>query len=252
MAEDHTPRVNKTTETSFEIIEAIKEQDGATLTELANHLHLAKSTIHKHLATLYKHDYVLKEGREYHLGFKFLNMGEYIKSRKEIYKIAKRKIQKLENMTGEEVDFTVENQGRLVTIHENFDEKIKSLGFRSGVYNHMHDNAAGKAILAEFTRERVEEIIETWGLPEKTDNTITSSDELHAELEQVRDRGYAINDEEYLRGLRAVGATVTKTDGSVCGAMSVTGPTYRMKEDILHKEIPDTLLSVIDEFQEEL
>jgi DNA-binding IclR family transcriptional regulator len=62
--------------TSLEIIEAIRDLDGARLTQLVNELSLPKSTVHKHLMTLLDNGFLVREGNTYHLGLKFLNLGE--------------------------------------------------------------------------------------------------------------------------------------------------------------------------------
>ncbi|MEF8781390.1 MAG: IclR family transcriptional regulator, partial [Haloferacaceae archaeon] len=222
-----------TTERSLEVLEAIKRNEGATMTELAEELDLAVSTVYKHLATLESKRFLLKEGQTYHVGFRFLNFGEHARSRLRGNQAIDEAVHRLAEETTEEVDFVVEDHGRIVTVSESYHKWVKygeaESGYRArmGDYYPMHTTASGKAILAEYSRDRVEEIVDTWGLNTRTENTITDRDELFAELERTRERGFAIGDEEYTEGLRSVGTAVRDESGGTIGAMSVSGPSYR-------------------------
>lgn len=84
------------------------------------------------------------------------------------------------------------------------------------------------------------------GAPRLTPNTITDEEELLEELERTRERGYALNDEESTSGLRAVSVSITDSDGSVLGALGVSGPTHRFTNGRFEEELPDILLGVVN------
>ena len=75
----------QTTALSFQIINHLKEQNGATMPEISNELEMATSSVHAHLKTLEDEGVVTKEGNEYNLGLLFFTYGEYVKSRKQEY-----------------------------------------------------------------------------------------------------------------------------------------------------------------------
>ena len=87
------------------------------------------------------------------------------------------------------------------------------------------------------------------GLERQTQHTIVDPDALRTELDEIRERGYAFNIEESTNRLHAVGAPVTLPDGRVLGAISVSGPSHRMKGDRLEHEIPDLLLGIVNELE---
>lgn len=227
---DGTSPTVRATEISLETINAIRAMDGARLTEIAERLDLAKSTVHRHLNTLESNGYVVREGTEYQIGLKFLHFGEYARNREGVYHLAKEQVQELARVTNEEVDFTVEEHGRLISLYNSLGQSKRS-GLQVGSYFSMHNTAAGKAMLAELSDDRVDEILDRWGLPEKTSRTITDREKLLADLEVTRERGYAVNDEELLEGFRSIGAAITDSEGSVVGGFSVGGPTYRIDID---------------------
>lgn len=237
--ESATPGTVRTTERSLAIVGLVQRRGGAGLATLVDELDLAKSTVYKHLCTLERNGYLVKEDGTYHIGLKFHHRGEYARLRKRGYRLAGRTVRDLAERTNEEVDFVVENDGRVITIHESYhpsnpyhDEVDFSAGdlSRSGTYYHMHCTAAGKAILAGLPAERVESIVEKWGLPERTDRTRTTLRALYEDLERARERGYAVADEEYADGLRAIGVAVENPDGSLLGGLSMSVPTYRRED----------------------
>ena len=137
----------------------------------------------------------------------------------------------------------ITEHGRSVIIFDENNDPAKE-GFQVGRYFHMHNSASGKAMLAEFSRERVEEVLERWGLPAETENTIRSADELYEELERTRERGYSLNRQEALEGLMAVGMAITNPDGSVLGSLDVSGPPYRLSEEQIVPELRETVTQI--------
>lgn len=227
---DSPTRPVRTTASSIELLETIKELDGATVGALAAETELARSTVHNHLQTLLDAEYVVKEANTYHLGLRLLHLGEYARRRKEEYVLAKKTVQKLAGETQIEADFNVEEHGRLINLFDSVGH-ASDPGWEVGTYFFMHSTAAGKAMLATFPDERVEEIIDTHGLPRMTEHTICGREELFAELDRIRDRGYAVNEEECFSGYKTIGRTVQYPDGSVFGGLSVGGPTYMIGDD---------------------
>jgi DNA-binding IclR family transcriptional regulator len=238
-----------TLEMSLEIVDSITELDGARVTELSDHLDLPPSTVHGHLATLSKHGYLTKEGDEYHIGMQFLNQGGYVQTRKKGYELAEEKVNKLAEQTGERVQFIVEERGRGYYIHTAVGDDAVQADARIGKRTYLHDSAAGKSILANLPDERVEQVLDRWGLPQLTDHTITDREKFFDELEAVSEQGHALNREETHNGLHAVGAPVHTPAGEVLGAFSISGPRSRLKGEWFEHELPDLLKGRINELE---
>jgi len=78
------------------------------------------------------------------------------------------------------------------------------------------------------------------GLPAQTENTITDHERLFEDLEGMRERGYAYNDdEEEIEGFRAVGAPIRDIDGRVRGSLSISGPASIMRDERFREELPE-------------
>ncbi|WP_336000483.1 IclR family transcriptional regulator [Halorientalis halophila] len=239
----------KSNETLFQLIETLKQLDGAGVTELATRMDVSKSTIHRHLTTLEDHEYVIRDGQEFRLSLKFLEYGGYVRRTNEIAKQIRPRIEELADKTGELSAYVVEEHGQGVFVFRGIGDNAVGTDAGVGKRFHLHSLAAGKAMLAELSPERVDEIIETHGLPAYTDNTITEADELREELDAIRDRGFAVDRQEHLMGLHAVAAPVYGPNDELRGAFNVAGPSHRMKGDWFTEEIPELLLGTITEFQ---
>lgn len=239
----------RTVERSFEILDALRELDGAGITELGEYTGLPNSTIHRHLSTLRSQGHVVKENDLYHVGLSFLKFGEYVQSRKLAFRLAKEKVAELAEETDERCQFLVEDNGRGVYIHVSTGERAVETDSRVGERVYLHSTSIGWAILANMPESRVEAILDRWGLPKLTEHTVTDRDELYAGLAQVREEGVAYNREANVEGLRSVGVPVMSPTGEVVGALSISGPTHRMKGERYTEELPNLLLGTANELE---
>lgn len=247
--ESGLPDTVQTARTMFEIVEFVKTRQGTTITEAASELGYAKSTVHRHLSTLLDLGYVVEEADGFHIGLRFLDLGQQARTRREGYKLAKSKVDEIADTTGERVQFIVEEHGEAVYLYRSLGENAIRTDPGIGRRIPLHATAAGKAILAHIEEERRFEIIEQTEFDPITDNTITGPEELIDELEQIRERGYSFNCQENLDGLHAIGAAVSDPDSRVLGALSVSGPTHRFKGDRFHEELPDLMLGTANELE---
>lgn len=246
--EDATDLV-KSSETLFDVVEYLYRAEGATLAEAAADLAYAKSTIHRHLATLEHCGYVVRDAETYRVGLRFLELGERARNRHQVYQLARGKVDELAAETDERAQFIDEEHGDAVYIHRALGAHAvrtdPGIGRRIPIYS----TSAGKALLAFKDDEELDRILERIEFEAITPHTITDPDELHAELDRVRERGYAFNREENLEGLHAVGVPVTNPDGGVAGALSVSGPSHRLTGEWFEEELPTLLLGAANELE---
>jgi DNA-binding IclR family transcriptional regulator len=249
MTEDPSSGSARTLETvsrAFDVIRALEELDGARLTELADHLDLSKSVVYNYLATLRDERFVVRQGDVYSLSLQFLLVGEYVRNQNTLYRNAKAELEELAETTGEYAHLSTEQHGLSVNLYKVSGEKAVGSDYQVGKLqraDYLHFSATGKAILSALPRERVEWILDRYGLPARTDETITDRAALFEELDRIRERGYALNDEEEIKGLQAVGAPVENDHGEVLGSISVSGPVERMKEPDYHDRVVDAVVS---------
>ncbi|WP_129113954.1 IclR family transcriptional regulator [Halegenticoccus tardaugens] len=243
MADQNNKTMVKTARTTFKILETIKARDEATVTELTDVFSLSKSSIHNYLNTLEHDGYVVKNGNTYQVGLRLLDLGGYARHKELLYQTSKDEVTELAEETGEMTNLLVEQHGRGIYLYRaNGENAVKSDSY-IGHRVYLHNTALGQAILAHLSSERVNEIIDRYGLPETTENTITERDTLFSRLEHVREKGVAFDDEARLKGLRCVATPIINKDGEVEGAISISGPTSRFQGDLYREKFPEKLKS---------
>lgn len=236
----------KSVETALRVIEALGDRDGAGVTELATVLDQPNSTIHNHLKTLERNEYIVNENGRYRIGTRFLKLGARTRDHHPVYEVARPEVDRIAQETGELSGLVIEEHGRGVFLYRGKGEQAVHVDTYPGKRIYLHGAALGKAILAELPTARVDEIVDRHGLPALTENTITDADDLHAELDQIRQQGIAFDDEERLDGLRSVAAAVTRESGAVLGSISIAGPTSRLRDDRFRHDIPDVVRSAVN------
>ncbi|ELY49356.1 IclR family transcriptional regulator [Natronolimnohabitans innermongolicus] len=228
---------------ALDILEALWQAEGGGVTELTERTGLAKSTVHAHLTTLRSKGYVVQDGDEYRLSLRFLSFGEHVKHAQPLYEASEQPIADLADRTGERVLCSTEQHGLGTVIRACNGERSVTSSIDVGTPTYLHCSAGGKAMLAHFDDEAVDQIVSSWGLPAFTDKTITDWETLTAELESIRETGIAYNSGEYVHGVSAVGAPILDSDGTVYGAVTVAGPRHRLESEWDHDELHDQLLS---------
>ncbi|WP_416841613.1 IclR family transcriptional regulator [Haloferax sp. DFSO52] len=246
---DEQRRPVKTATTSFAILERLKERGPLGPTKLASELGLAKSTVHRHLKTLEQEGFAVPDDGGYRVGLRTLDLGIYARNQHQLYEVSRPKVDELAEETGEKVWCVTEEQGRGFHLYGAAGKNSVRTPAREGTISYLHQLAAGKAILSELPDERVMDIIDQHGLPAKTAQTITEPEELLGELRTVRERGFALNREEIVPKLHAVGVAVTDQDGYPVGAISISGPSNRLKGERLTVDLANLLLGAANEVE---
>jgi DNA-binding IclR family transcriptional regulator len=226
-----------TTRKTFALLEALKDEEGVTIADLTERTDLPKSTVYRHLQTLTDLGYVIERDGNYYVGFRFVELGEQARSRRVGYTAAKRAVFELGQETDERAVFIVEEDDEAVYVHRYGSLTNTMIGHRRP----LHSMASGKVILAEWDDAAVTRYVDEVGLEAITPNTIDDPDALFAELERIRDRGYAVNNQEHMEGLRGVSVPVYTPDEDFLGSLSVFGPTSRFTDEYVHDDLPTRL-----------
>jgi DNA-binding IclR family transcriptional regulator len=226
---------------SFDLLEAVHDLGEATLPEIVDEFDRPKSTVHDHLNTLTRLGYLVNEDGRYRLSLRFLNLGGQVRSRSPVFEVAESEVRELAQETGEHANLMVEENGKGVFLYKVKGDESVTLDTYEGMEVFLHTTAMGKAILADLSPERRDAIIDEHGLPAVTENTVTDRTALLEELDRIRERGYAIDNEERLPGIRCVAASIATDDG-VVGALSISAPRRRMDDERFEETIPVEVL----------
>jgi DNA-binding IclR family transcriptional regulator len=213
---------------AFNILEALDDKGGMSVSEAADETDMPVSTVHLYLQTLEETGYVVRRNGNYALGLRFLETGSRVRNRLEIFQAAQREMISLCCETGERVGLGVAENGKRVQLWQIEGEDAVSDNNHIGEFTHMHWTSLGKALLSQFSDARIEEIVTRHGLPRATDRTITDPADLFTEIRRIRRNGYALEDEERKPGMRSISVPLWDTDEEPIGAIGIAGAKSRL------------------------
>jgi IclR family acetate operon transcriptional repressor len=175
------------------------------------------------------------ETGRYKLGLKILSLGGDAQSNLDIADVSLPFMRTLVERVHLTSHLAVLDQGEAVYI-----EKVEAPGFFKvntwvGRRMYLHSTSVGKALLAWLPKQELEAIVRQQGMKKRTPKTITTLSRLLADLEHVREQGYAVDDEENSLGARCLGAPIFDATGSVTAALGVSGTITQVGEENLPK-----------------
>ncbi len=204
-----------------------------TLSEIAEHLDLHKSTVHRLLMVLERQRFVERNPRnsKYQLGLRLFELGWSARANRDVPELAAPFLRRLVAETGETAHLCVLHDGKMLSVANAESPRALRTPSTVGRRVEMYCTSVGKCILAFMDDAELEVIVTKQMLRGHTRKTITSLHMLRVHLQQVREKGYAMDDEEFEEGLRCIGAPVWDCTGKVIAALSIAGPTFRVTKE---------------------
>lgn len=204
--------------------------DGMSLPDVALMVGQPKSTMHRLLTALEGRRFVRYEAdtRQWKIGVEAFVTGSAFLRNRDIVSFARPILQGLVNDSGETASLYVEDDGEIVCMSQIECRQTMRVIARPGGRAKMHASGSGKAMLAFFAAPKLDQVIERHGLASATDRTINTPHALRQHLAQVRETGFAVDDEENALGIRCVAAPVFDETGGVTAAVSISGPSSRI------------------------
>ncbi|ELY56041.1 IclR family transcriptional regulator [Natronococcus amylolyticus DSM 10524] len=206
-----------------------------------------ESTTHRHRRTLQDLMYISRHGERSQIRLRFSRLRRAAQTRDLACEITKPHVQTLAEETGERTQSVVEDLVHSIYFHAETSERGVLLGFGAGRQIRLHGSSVGKAILENYPRKYVDDIIDRWGLITLTKNTIIDLDK----LETARERGIVFNRKEHVSGVNGTAVPV-KRDGDILGTLVVAGPSTRPISELFEEELPDMMLATVNGLESNL
>lgn len=220
----------------FGLLDIITAAGGEiSLSELASRAQLPLPTIHRLLRTLIPLGYVRQlPNRSYALGPGLIRLGNAAGLALGTY--AQPVLQGLVDELGESANMAVLDGRMVVYVGQAQSSHSMRMFTEVGRRTHLHGTGVGKAILATLPEHQVVSIVTSMGMSTPTEKSLGTVEELLADLALIRERGYAVDDEEQEIGVRCFSVLVPDTPTPT--AISVSGPTTRVDWDFGERAVP--------------
>ncbi len=226
------------------IIYLYDKKQEMSVSDIARDLGTHKSTIFRTLKTLENKGFIEQnpDNEKYWLGPKFYTIGLVMKERFSFTEFIKPHANELMNEFHEVINVSIleknmTGQLKSVIIYKLLNEnKILSVNPGVGSATDFHCSSVGKCLLAFSEQELIQEA-KHFPLKKYTSNTVTNWDDMEAQLSLIRQNGYAMDEDEQEVGLTCIGAPIFDKSGKIIAAISMSGPTNRIKNETFQEKI---------------
>jgi IclR family transcriptional regulator, acetate operon repressor len=221
---------------AFEILSVMAAGPGhSKIGDIASQTGLPLPTVHRLLKTLEGLGHVRRlNAKGYALGAGLMSLGEA--AARQFGASARPQLETLTAVLYESVNFAVLDSDMALYISQASSQRAMRMFVEVGKHVPLHNTGVGKALLAQLDPSRVAAIVARTGLPAATEHSIRTLAELNDELDQIRTRGYAIDEQEQEIGVRCLAVPVP--GAAIPSALSVSGPVARMDADFERRAIP--------------
>jgi len=239
-----------TIQKGINILNLFKIEHKLSFTDIQKVLKYNKSTLFRILYTLEKNQYLSKDinGR-YMLGLNIFILGNQISRIGKLKKVSEVYLKELAEETNltSHLGILEGTQVLIIDKHDSSNSGIKMVS-RVGRSVPAHCTGQGKALLAYSPRKIVEKIINNYGLKYFTPNTITRSDDFFAELEKIREQGYAIDNSEHEKHIHCIALPILNEFNELEAAISITG----LMMDFLDEEVVNENIRLLQKTRDKI
>ncbi|WP_309265442.1 DNA-binding transcriptional regulator KdgR [Aeromonas salmonicida] len=216
----------------FGILQALSEQKDIGVTELSQRIMMSKSTVYRFLQTMKTLGYVNQEGEtdKYTLSLKLFELGGRALEHQDLIQIADVQMYRLGKLTKETLHLGALDENSVVYLHKIDSEYNLRMYSRIGRRCPLYSTALGKVMMAWLPEEEVRSMLTGVTFERFTGHTLANIDDLLAELAQVREQGYAEDNEENENGLRCFGVPIYNRMGRIITGLSLSLPIVRFEE----------------------
>lgn len=235
----HINRLNKSASRAADILSLISAvKKSLTISEISHTLDIPKSSTSEILYTLVEKSFLEIDNIElktFKLGIKIFEIGSSFLGKTNLHKLARPFLEELMNVSGETIFLGMENNGEIVYLDKVEGHSLIRSTCIIGGRNSMHYTGLGKALLAAYPIEKATEILANNPLEKKTKYTITNIEDLFKDLQNIRKRGYSIDNREGMEDLFCISAPIYDDLNKPIAAISISCLYLKMTDEKIEK-----------------
>lgn len=206
-----------------------------TLTEIAESGDLPLSTAKRLVSVLEERGFLeqVPDSDDYRIGIRAFEVGSIYIQSTTIEAEAHPSLERLAQTCQQTANLGVLDRGEVVHIAVVAPDRPIRYFARLGEREQAYYTGLGKALLSDYTDEQLDEYVKSTRLEAKTRRTITSAELLRMHMQEVRQQGYAMDDEESVVGVRCIAVPIRNARGQIAAAVSISGAAFEFTEDVL-------------------
>jgi len=231
------------TQTSFEIISALRSTDGAGVTEIATEIGKSKSSVHNHLETLVGLGLVSKQDTEYRVSLKWLQVGSEAVRTRPIYRIGVPEVIQLSATSGCSTGLAVLEGDTIRILYHRFTADLAKPDHNAGEMIPVHCSAAGKAIFASLSSTQQERLLEEYHFEGGTDAAHTTASTLKTEAEMIQREGVAVDRQEWRPNQAGLAASINLEEATQPAAIYLQTTAEDIGGKRFQQDLPGLLIS---------
>ena len=211
-----------------------REEPTRSLTQIAESVHMSKTTVHRLLTTLENKRFISRDKVTglYRLGLRFIEMASLVLRDVDLHRWALPYLKRLSEEFGETIDLSILDGSHVIYLEVIESPQRVKLAAAVGQRLPAVFTASGKALLAYLPEEQVRKIIND-NLAESPNNSQPSIPDLLEDLKATAERGYSIAEQEYEEAINAVAAPIFDADRNPIASIAIVGPSFRLTKDRL-------------------
>lgn len=215
-----------------------------SLKEIAAAVGLDKSTTFRFVYTLEALNYLERDSqsKQYRPGSKTLRLGFTALRSLDVAEIARPYLRSLAERTNEACNMSVRDGAEIIYVVRISPLQIVNLNLHLGSRLPVHCTSMGKAQVIDLLPEEVGELLGVEPYHNFTRRTITNLADLNEELAQIRQNGFAVNDEELLEGVRSVAAPIRNDQGQIVAAINISAASSRVTRADLENQFANMVI----------
>ncbi|QND50493.1 IclR family transcriptional regulator (plasmid) [Phyllobacterium sp. 628] len=220
---------------SLNLLSIIADNDGSSLSDLAERTGMAPSTVHRLLTSLANHGMLAhdQETGNWTIGVRSFEIGNAFLRYRKLGAISRPFLKQLMDECGETANIAIEDDGDVVFISQIESHAPMRAFFRPGRRGPIHASGIGKAILATWSDTDIGQVLSGKSLDHFTSHTLDTLPALLKDVQEIRARGWSIDDEEHTLGMRCIAAPLFNEYGEAIAGISISGPAVRLPRDKL-------------------
>ncbi|SHI55095.1 transcriptional regulator, IclR family [Dethiosulfatibacter aminovorans DSM 17477] len=215
---------------ALKILELFVKNKELSITEISEKMDLSKSTVYGLVNTLTIKGFLEQYDvtKKYKLGIKNFELGNCVQKRMDLRLEVNPHFESLSKLFGETMHLAKQYEGEVVYLEKVTGSDFSIVSSQIGNRAPMYCTGVGKVMLAYLSEEYLEKYIFSKPMKKYTENTIITKEKLLEELENIRQKGYALDDEEIEIGLRCVAVPIFSQGKEILAGISISVPTGRM------------------------